>query len=189
MLNDPENHQDIERVLFSKNVIIDRVEEMGREITADYEPVIESGEEIVLVCLLRGAAIFMADLARAIKLPVNMDYMAVSSYGQAAKSSGMVRIQKDLSEDIAGKHVIIVEDVIDTGLTLKYIQKNLASRGPLSVEVACLIRKEHEGQKPVNVKYYGLDCPDEFIVGYGLDYAERYRNMEDICVLKPSVYE
>ncbi len=187
-MHGPTIHPDIERVLISEDEIACRVNELGKQIFADYGDAIDAGEELVLVGLLRGAALFMADLARAIKKPVRMDYMAVSSYGNGAKSSGMVRISKDLSEDVAGRHIIIVEDVIDTGLTLKYITKNLASRGPLSVEIAALLRKNVEGQADISCKYLGFECGNEFLVGYGLDYAERYRNFAEVCVLKPEVY-
>lgn len=162
--------------------------EMGAQITRDYAERVGAGEDLVMVCLLRGAAIFDSDLARAVKLPVRMDYMDVSSYGNGSKSSGMVRIQKDLSDSIEGRHVIVVEDIIDSGLTLKYVCKNLKSRGPLSVEVAALLRKKTEGQAQISAKYVGFECPDEFIVGYGLDYAQRYRNFADICILKPEIY-
>lgn len=187
-MHGPTVHDDIDRVLFTEEQITQCVNELGAQIAADYADAIERGEEIELVCLLRGSSIFTADLARAIKLPVRIDFMAVSSYGNGAKSSGMVRIQKDLADDIAGRHVIIVEDVIDSGLTLKYISKNLESRGPLSLEIAALVRKDVPGQAHIDCKYQGFTCENEFIVGYGLDYAERYRNLCEICVLSPSVY-
>lgn len=184
----PTKHDDIERVLFSEEQIAARVTEMGAQIASDYAGALERGEEIVLVGLLKGSVMFMADLSRAIKIPVRTDYMAVSSYGNGSKSSGMVRVLKDLSDDIAGRHVIIVEDVIDSGLTLKYISKNLRSRGPLSVEIAALLRKSIPDQADIDCRYVGFECPDEYIVGYGLDYAERYRNLCEVCVLKPEVY-
>lgn len=187
-MHGPTVHDDIQSVLFSEDQIASRVNEMGSQIAADYADTVAKGEEIVLIGLLRGAAIFMADLSRAIKIPVRMDYMAVSSYGNGAKSSGMVRICKDINEDISGRHVIIVEDVIDSGLTLKYISKNLASRRPLSVKIAALLRKDIADQADIDCAYLGFTCPDEFLVGYGLDYAERYRNFADICILKPEVY-
>lgn len=187
-MHGPTVHDDIARVLFSEEQIAQRVDELGRQIAADYADAVERGEEIELVCLLRGSSIFTADLARAIKLPVRIDFMCVSSYGNGVRSSGMVRIQKDLADDIAGKHVIIVEDVIDSGLTLKFISKNLESRGPRSLEIAALVRKQLEGQADIRCKYQGFTCGDEFIVGYGLDYAERYRNLAEVCVLDPKVY-
>lgn len=182
-------HQDISGIVFSQEQINSRVRELGAQITSDYESKIQAGEQLVVVCILRGAAIFTSDLVRAIELPLEMDYMAVSSYGNAAKSSGMIRIQKDLSADIDGKHVIIVEDVIDSGLTLDYLRRDLASRGPKSIEAAALLRKDTPSGSQVECKYVGFDCPDEFIVGYGLDYAQRYRNLGYIAVLKPEVYE
>lgn len=182
-------HKDIERVLFSEDEIAAKVEELGARITADYSGCVERGEEIELVGLLRGSAIFMADLARAIKLPVRMDYMCVSSYGNGAQSSGMVRITKDLDDSIEGRHVIIVEDVLDTGLTLKFIGRNLSSRNPASLQTAVFLQKNVEGQEDLGCKYVGFTCEDEFVVGYGLDYAQRYRNLTEICVLRPEVYE
>ncbi len=187
-MHGPTRHQDVKNVLFAEDEIANRVNQLGAQIADDYSDAFDSGEELVLVGLLRGAAIFMGDLARAVKIPVRMDYMCVSSYGSGAKSSGMVRIQKDLSDDIAGRHVILVEDVIDTGLTLSFVRKNLESRGPLSVEIAALVRKEVPGQADIDCKYLGFTCPDEFIVGYGLDYDQRYRNFAEVCVLKPEVY-
>ena len=187
-MHGPTVHDDIDHVLFSEEQIAQRVNELGEEIASDYADAIARGEELELICLLRGSSILTADLARAIKLPVRIDFMAVSSYGNGTKSSGMVRIQKDLADDIAGKHVIIVEDVIDSGLTLKFISKNLESRGPLSLEIAALVRKEIPDQADIDCKYQGFTCGDDFIVGYGLDYAERYRNLSEICVLSPKVY-
>lgn len=180
-------HEDVSRVIFSEQEIADRVAEIGAAITRDYAPVADEG--IIMVSVLRGAAIFMADLARAIELPLEMDYMAVSSYGNGAKSSGVVRILKDLSSEIAGRHVIIAEDILDSGLTLQYLMKNLQSRGPASLEVATLLRKQTKAQADIRCRYTGFECPDEFIVGYGLDYAERYRNLPYIGVLKPELYQ
>lgn len=182
-------HNDIDRVLFTEDEIAAKVAEMGAQITDDYAQFVERGEEIELVGLLRGSVVFMADLARAIKLPVRMDYMCVSSYGNGAQSSGMVRITKDLDDSIEGRHVIIVEDVLDTGLTLKFIGRNLASRNPASLQTAVFLCKNVPGQADVECKYRGFDCENEFIVGYGLDYSQRYRNLSEVCVLKPEVYE
>lgn len=179
-------HNDIREVLFTQEELASRVHEIGASITQDYADVAQQG--IVLVSVLRGAAIFMADLARAIELPVEMDYMAISSYGNGAKSSGVVRILKDLTSDIQGRHVIIAEDILDSGLTLKFLMKNLASRNPASLEVATLLRKKTKAQADITCRYVGFECPDEFIVGYGLDYAERYRNLPYIGVLKPEIY-
>lgn len=182
-------HEDIGRVLYSADDIARRIEELGRTITADYaDRAGGTADDLVMVCVLRGAAVFMADLARAVKLPAEMDYMCLSSYGSSATSSGMVRIQKDLSCQIEGRHVIVVEDIVDTGLTLHFLQKNLASRGPASVETAALLVKRRAGGSAADVRYVGFECPDEFIVGYGLDYAQRYRNLPYIGVLDPAVY-
>jgi len=141
------------------------------------------------VAVLRGAAIFLADLSRAITVPVELDFMAVSSYGSSTKSSGVVRILKDLDEQIEGRHVIVVEDILDTGLTLKYLLKNLASRKPASLEVVTLLNKEGKQRVPISCKYSGFSVPDVFVVGYGLDFAERYRNLPYVGVLKPSAYQ
>ncbi len=180
-------HDDIARVLFTEEEISQRVSELGAEITKDYADVADEG--IVLISVLRGAAIFMADLARQIDLPVEMDYMAISSYGDGSKSSGVVRILKDLSSHIEGRHVIVAEDILDSGLTLKYLLKNLNSRHPASLEVVTLLRKQILAQAKIDCKYVGFECPDEFIVGYGLDYAEKYRNLSYIGVLKPEVID
>lgn len=179
-------HNDIAEVLFTEDEIARRVDEIGAQITRDYAEATDEG--IVLVSVLRGAAIFMADLARRIELPVEMDYMAVSSYGDGARSSGVVRILKDLASEIEGRHVVVAEDILDSGLTLKYLLKNLASRHPASLEVATLLRKKTLAQAKIECKYIGFECPDRFIVGYGLDYAERYRNLPYIGVLKPEMY-
>lgn len=179
-------HDDIAEILFTEEDIARRVDEIGTAITRDYADCAEEG--IVLISVLRGAAIFMADLARKIDLPVEMDYMAISSYGNGAKSSGVVRILKDLSSRIEGRHVIVAEDILDSGLTLTYLLKNLASRRPASLEVATLLRKRTRAQAKIDCAYVGFECPDEFIVGYGLDFAERYRNLPYIGILKPEVY-
>ena len=179
-------HNGIQEVLFTQEDLARRVGEIGAAITRDYASV--AGDGIVLVSVLRGAAIFMADLARAIELPIEMDYMAISSYGNGAKSSGVVRILKDLTSEIEGRHVIVAEDILDSGLTLKYLLKNLSSRNPASIAVATLLRKKTEAQADIDCRYVGFECPDEFIVGYGLDYAERYRNLPYIGILKPELY-
>lgn len=181
-------HQDVKEILFSEEQIQTRVAEMGALITERYRPAVERGERIVLLCVLRGAAIFMADLARAIDLPLEMDYMAVSSYGMAAKSSGIVQIQKDLSSDIVGKHVIIAEDILDSGLTLQFLMKNLRARKPASLAVVTFLRKDVSGQADIDCLDIGFVCPNEFVVGYGLDFAEHYRNLPYLGVLKPEIY-
>ena len=179
-------HNDIQEVLFTQEDLARRVGESGAAITRDYTSAV--GDGIVLVSVLRGAAIFMAELARAIELPIEMDYMAISSYGNGAKSSGVVRILKDLTSEIEGRHVIVAEDILDSGLTLKYLLKTLSSRNPASIAVATLLRKKTEAQADIDCRYVGFECPDEFIVGYGLDYAERYRNLPYIGILKPELY-
>ena len=177
-------HPDVETVLFSEEDIAQIVNRLGEQITRDYE-----GKDLVLIAVLRGAVVFMGDLMRAIKRPLAIDFMAVSSYGAAAKSSGIVRIVKDLDMDIKGRDVLIVEDILDSGLTLKYLMQNLANRGPASLEVATFLWKDVEGkQAAINPKYVGTHCPDAFVVGYGLDYAERYRNLPSVGILKPEFY-
>jgi len=171
---------EIREVVFDEAQIQEAVNRIGEQISRDY-----AGEKVLLVTVLKGAFIFMADLVRAIKDHVEIDFMAVSSYGNGAKSSGVVRIIKDLNASVEGRHVIIVEDILDSGLTLKYLLKNLKSRGPLSIEVATLLFKEGKQQTNVHCKYIGLICPDEFVVGYGLDYNEYYRNLSYIGVLDP----
>jgi len=172
---------EISKVVFSEEQIQEAVNRLGEKITRDY-----AGQKVLLVTVLKGAFIFMADLVRAIKGPVEIDFMAVSSYGNGAKSSGVVRIIKDLNASVEGRHVVIVEDILDSGLTLTYLLRNLNSRGPLSIEVATLLFKEGKQQTNVNCKYIGLMCPDEFVVGYGLDYNESYRNLPYIGVLDPT---
>jgi hypoxanthine phosphoribosyltransferase len=174
---------DIEAVLVTADQIREKTAELARIIDADY-----SDREPLLVGVLKGAVMFMSDLARALGRPSTMEFMAVSSYGSSTTSSGVVRILKDLDRDIAGQHVLIVEDIIDSGLTLSWLLKNLASRQPASIEVVALLRKPDAIKVDVRVKYVGFDIPNEFVVGYGLDYAERYRDMPYIGRLRPSVY-
>src|SRR6185436_10533049 len=174
---------DLVEVLFTEKQIHDRLEELAREITADYE-----GKELLIVGILRGAAMVMVDLARALPRHVEMDWMAISSYGSGTKSSGVVRILKDLDTDITGRHVLIVEDIIDSGLTLSWIKANLESRSPASVEICTLLRKPDVVKVDIPVRYVGFDIPNEFVVGYGLDYAERYRDLPFIGTLEPKVY-
>jgi hypoxanthine phosphoribosyltransferase len=174
---------DLVEVLFTEEQILERIGQMAKEIERDY-----ADKDLVLVGVLRGAVMVMADLSRALDKHVEMDWMAVSSYGSGTKSSGVVRILKDLDADISGRHVLIVDEIIDTGLTLSWLTSNLSSRGPASVEIATLLRKPEALQMPVTAKYVGWDIPNEFVVGYGLDYRERYRNMRDIGTLSPKVY-
>lgn len=175
---------DVERVLLSEGELAARICEMGAKITNDYQ-----GKEILMIGVLRGAVVFMADLARAIKVPVAIDFMAVSSYGAGTSSSGVVRILKDLDEDVEGKHVLVVEDIIDSGLTLNYLLDNLKSRKPASIKLCTLLNKPDRRKVEVNIDYNGFTIPDEFVIGYGLDYAEKYRNLPFIGVLKPEVYQ
>jgi hypoxanthine phosphoribosyltransferase len=174
---------DLVETLFSEKQIQDRLAELAVEIERDYE-----GRDILLVGVLRGAVMVMADLARHFGRHVEMDWMAISSYGSGTKSSGVVRILKDLDTDISGRDVLVVEDIIDTGLTLSWLVSNLSSRGPASVEICTLLRKPEAQRMAVEVKYVGFDIPNEFVVGYGLDYAERYRNLRSIGTLAPHVY-
>ena len=180
-----ELHPDIEEILLDEQDIKDIVKKVGAEITRDY-----ADKNPLVIAVLRGAVVFMADIMRAIECPLSIDFMAVSSYGDGVKSSGVVRIVKDLDTKIEGRHVIIVEDVLDSGLTLSYLERMLKSRNPASIEIAAFLVKDIEGKRPaVDPRYVGTHVPDKFVVGYGLDYAERYRNLPFVGVLKPSVYE
>jgi hypoxanthine phosphoribosyltransferase len=174
---------DLEKVLLTQQEIHDRLAQLAAEVERDY-----AGEDILLVGVLKGAVMVMADLARALGRHVEMDWMAISSYGHGTSSSGVVRILKDLDTDISGRHVLVVEDIIDTGLTLSWMIANLRSREPASVEICALLRKPDALQMSVDVKYVGFDIPNEFVVGYGLDYADRYRNLREVATLAPHVY-
>ena len=174
---------DLERVLLSEEQLHQRLDEIAAQIDADYE-----GKDLLLVGVLKGAVMVMADLARRLHSSVQMDWMAVSSYGSGTKSSGVVRILKDLDADLTGRHVLIVEDIIDSGLTLSWLLSNLRSRGPATVEIATMLRKPDASKVDVDVRYVGFDIPNEFVVGYGLDYAEKYRNLPFVGTLAPHVY-
>lgn len=174
---------DLQQVLITEEQIGQRLDEMAAQIDADY-----AGRDPLLVGVLKGAVYVMADLSRRLHMSAPMDWMAVSSYGSGTKSSGVVRILKDLDTDLSGKHVLIVEDIIDSGLTLSWLRTNLRSRGPKSVEICTLLRKPEAVKVDIDVKYVGFDIPNEFVIGYGLDYAEKYRNLPYIGILKPSVY-
>ena len=174
---------DIQEVLFSEEQLKNRVQEIARQITADYQ-----GKEIMLISVLRGSFVFMADLCRAIDLPCTLDFMAVSSYGKGTKFSGQVQITKDLSADNTDRHIIVVEDILDSGNTLSYLLKILENRHPASIRLCTLLDKPDRRVKPVEVHYSGFTIPDAFVVGYGLDYAEKYRNLPYIGILKPRVY-
>ena len=175
---------DLTDVLYTEQQIQDKIAELAARIDADYV-----GEKLLLVGVLKGAVMVMADLARAITLPIEMDWMAVSSYGSGTQSSGVVRILKDLDTDLTGRKVLIVEDIIDSGLTLSWLRANLESRGAASVEICALLRKPAAAKVQVDVRYAGFEIVNEFVIGYGLDYAEKYRNLRGIGVLAPHVYE
>ena len=175
--------QDIERVLFSEAELDRRVSEIAAEINRDY-----AGKEPMLISVLRGSFVFMADLIRKIEVPCTVDFMSVSSYGRGTTSSGQVQITKDLSDDIEGKDIIVVEDILDSGNTLSYLLQLLQARKPASMKLCTLLDKPDRRVKEVHVDYTGFTIPDEFVVGYGLDYAEKYRNLPYIGILKPRVY-
>ncbi len=176
-------HEDIEKVLFSEEQLRERIRQLGQEITRDY-----AGQELVLVCILRGSYIFMADLSRAIDLPISADFIALSSYGKGTSSSGQVELRKDLSDPVEGKHLLIVEDILDSGNTLYYLTNLLKTRHPASVRICTLLNKPERREKDIHPDYVGFTIPDAFVVGYGLDYAEKYRNLPYVGILKPAVY-
>ena len=179
--SNPDDDPDLGEVLVSEEALRRRLVELGEEITRDYE-----GRTPLLIGVLKGAVMFMADLARHIDLPVELDFMAVSSYGSATKTSGVVRIVKDLDIDLGGRDVLVVEDIVDSGLTLNYLLKNLAVRGPASLEVCALLLKEGQQKAEPPLRYVGFRLPNAFLVGYGLDIAERYRNLRDIRIYNGS---
>ena len=175
----------IARVLIDPETLRSRVHELANEVQADYEDV----DEVVLLCVLKGAYMFLSDLSRQLSIPHEVEFMAVSSYGDATSSSGAVRIVLDLTEDIGGKNILIVEDIIDSGRTLDYMRRNLLARSPASLRICALLNKPARREIDVPVDYLGFDIPDEFVVGYGLDYAQLYRNLPFIGVLKPEIFE
>jgi hypoxanthine phosphoribosyltransferase len=175
---------DLTEVLLTEQQIHEKIAELCRRVETDY-----AGQTPLLVAVLKGAVMVMADVARELRLPVELDFMAVSSYGSSTQSSGVVRILKDLDTELHDRHVIIVEDIIDSGLTLSWLKANLLSRGPASLEILALLRKPDAAKVDVDVKYVGFDIPNAFVVGYGLDYAERYRNLRAVGVLAPHVYQ
>ena len=174
---------DFSKILFEESVLLDRIGELAKEVERDYE-----GRDLLLIGVLKGATILLSDFSRALRRHVNIEWMAVSSYGSGTKSSGVVRILKDLDIDITNRHVLVVEDILDSGLTLSWLLGNLRSRGAASVEVLTLLRKPEAAKVHIEPRYVGFDIPNEFVVGYGLDYAERYRNLREIAVLAPHVY-
>ncbi|HEY5560569.1 MAG TPA: hypoxanthine phosphoribosyltransferase [Clostridiaceae bacterium] len=175
---------DIKEIILEEQEISERIIKLGEEISKDYK-----GKELVLIGVLKGSVMFMADLAKRINIPCSMDFMAVSSYGSSTKTSGVVRILKDLDFQIEDKDVLIVEDIIDTGITLKFLLENLYARKPRSVEIICLLNKEERRKVQIPVKYIGFNVPDFFLVGFGLDFAEKYRNLPYIGVLKEEIYK
>ncbi|RCW41162.1 MULTISPECIES: hypoxanthine phosphoribosyltransferase [unclassified Halanaerobium] len=186
MQNNSIFYDDISEIIISEKQIKQRIEELGKEITESYN----ENDDIVMLCILRGAVIFMADLAREINLSVTFDFMDVSSYGAGTQSSGVVRIIKDMEENIEGRHLLIVEDIIDTGLTLKHVVDMLKTRNPASIKVVTLLDKpKRREQKQIEADYNGFEIPDKFVVGYGLDFAEKYRNLPYIGVLKEKMYK
>ena len=175
---------DIDRILISGEEIQDKIRSLADRITQDYR-----GQDLLLVGVLKGAFVVMADISRHIRLPLHFDFMAVSSYGAATKTSGVVRILKDLDHDIEGRNVLLVEDIVDSGLTLAYLLKNLQARRPATLEVFALMQKPEVQQVNLNIKYKGFEIPPVFVVGYGLDFAEKYRNLPYVATLKPEAYE
>jgi len=178
-----EIQDDLADILVTEEQIREKLEELAAQVAKDYE-----GKDLLLVGVLKGAVMVMADFSRALPIDAPMDWMAVSSYGASTKSSGVVQIRKDLDTDLHGRHVLIVEDIIDSGLTLSWLLENFESRGAESLEVLALLRKPEAAKVEIDCKYVGFDIPNEFVVGYGLDYAERYRNLRDVAVLAPHVY-
>lgn len=174
---------DLAKILLSEEQIKDKVTELGSKISKDY-----AGQDLLVVGILKGAVIFMSDLIREIAIPINIDFMAVSSYGKSTESSGAVRILKDLDTSIEGRNVLIVEDIVDTGLTLKYLMENLESRNPKSVKICTFLNKPERRKVEIEAQYNGFIIPDEFVVGYGLDFSEKYRNLPYVGILKPEAY-
>jgi hypoxanthine phosphoribosyltransferase len=174
---------DLAEVLIPEDRLRAKIHELAAQIDADY-----AGKDLLIVGVLKGAVMVMADLARALRAPLEMDWMAVSSYGSGTASSGVVRILKDLDADISGRHVLIVEDIVDSGLTLSWLVSNLQSRRPASLEICALLRKPDAVKAEIDVRYIGFDIPNEFVIGYGLDYSEKYRNLPFVGTLAPHVY-
>lgn len=178
-------NNDIERVLITEKQLKEKVEQLGKKISSDYK----NSDNFLMVGVLKGAVVFMSDLIRCVNLPLQIDFMAVSSYGTSTESSGVVRILKDLDESVEGKDVLIIEDIIDSGLTLSYMYNILKSRKPASIKICALLDKPSRRKVKLDVDYLGFEIPDYFVVGYGLDYAGKYRNLRDVCVLKPEIYQ
>jgi hypoxanthine phosphoribosyltransferase len=174
----------IKEILISKEELNKKIKELGNRISSDYE-----GKDLILVGVLKGGFVFLADLIRELKIPVEIDFISVSSYGNSSKSSGVVRIIKDIDISITKKHVIIVEDIVDTGLTLKYLKEMLYTRGPADVKIIAALDKPSRRKVEIDIDYRGFTIPDEFVIGYGLDYAGKYRNLPDVCILDEEMYK
>lgn len=177
-------HKDVESILYSEKVLSERITELGKKISEDYK-----GKKLIVVGVMKGANIFVADLIRKLDLDVILDFIVVSSYGASTETTGVIRLLKDLDENIDNEHVLIVEDIIDSGLTLEYLVKNFKTRKPASIKICTLLNKVERRDANIKVNYIGFKVPDEFIVGYGIDYAERYRNLPYVGILRRSVYE
>lgn len=177
-------HEDVERVLISEEQLDKKVEELAQKISADYQ-----GNDVLVVTLLKGGVMFSVDLMRKMSVPVQIDFMSVSSYGSSSKTSGVVKVDKDLDTPIQGKHVLLVEDIIDSGLTLSYVKEMLLTRDPASLKICTILDKPSRRKVHIDVDYTGFEIPDEFVVGYGLDYAQKHRNLPYVGILKRSVYE
>lgn len=175
---------DVQKILYSREELEIKIKDMGEKISIDYK-----GKDLVLIGVLKGSVMFMAELMKSISIPCSMDFMAVSSYGNSTTTSGVVRILKDLDDEIEGKHVLIIEDIIDSGTTLKYLMEYLRGRKPSSVEIACLLNKPERRRVELNAKYIGFNVPDYFLVGFGLDFAQKYRNLPYIGILKEEIYK
>lgn len=182
-INPIDMYSDIDHWLLSHEEIENRIAEIGAKITEDYR-----GKDLLMVGILKGAVVFFSDLIRHVDIPTAIDFMAISSYGSATKSSGVVRLMKDLDNSITDRHIIVVEDIVDTGKTLSFLKDNLLARGAASLKICTLLDKPDKRQVELKVDYFGFVIPNEYVVGYGLDYAEKYRNLPDIGVLKPEVY-
>ncbi len=177
-------YNDVKEVLLSEEEIADKVIELAKQISEDF-----AGKPLMVIGVLKGANVFVADLIRKISIPLELDFMAISSYGTSTQSSGIVKILKDLDKDIKGMYILVVEDIIDTGLTLSYLTENLRSRGAEAIEICALLDKPERRKAHIDVRYKGFDIPDEFVVGYGIDYAEKYRQLPFVGVLKEEVYQ
>lgn len=176
--------EDLQEVLFSEEVLTKKIKELAQQISEDYK-----GKNLLVVGILKGSVLFAAELIKNISIPCEIDFMAVSSYGNSTETSGVVRILKDLDQDIEGKHILIVEDIVDTGVTLSYLLKYLKARKASGIDIVALLNKQARRRVEIDVKYVGFEVPDAFIVGYGIDYAEKYRNLPCIGILKPEIYE